>query len=138
MLGRANLGFRPTGSPVQDAVDLLATQLPRDEESQANALMLLALIERARSTDDDTRRAIRELRDGWRAMAGHVVRHLGVPETAQEVEAERLALLLEASLAAVCDPTHCTDRPRAIEILQQHVTKLRLSAAGARARARPA
>lgn len=101
--------------------------------------MLLALIERARSTDDDTRRAIRELRDGWRAMAGHVVRHLGVPETAQEVEAERLALLLlEASLAAVCDPTHCTDRPRAIEILQQHVTQLRLSAAGARARARPA
>jgi len=97
---RATYTFRLAGDPVRDVVDLLATQLPRDEDERANALM-------------------------WLAMAGNAVRHLGVPAGAQEIEARRLALVLEAALAAVCDPVHEVARSRAIEILRLHARQLR-------------
>jgi len=121
---RATYGFHPTGRPIDDVVDLLATQLPRDEDEHANALLWLALVERARATEDDTRDAIRAQRDEWLGMARNGVRHLGVPAGAVEIEAERLALCVEALLAAVCDPGQAVDRPRSIEMLRLHAHQL--------------
>jgi len=60
----------------------------------------------------------------WLAIAGNAVRHLGVPGGAQEIEAQRLALLVEAALAAVCDPVQAVDRSRAIELLRLHAHQL--------------
>jgi AcrR family transcriptional regulator len=48
---RATYTFRPSGDPVRDVVDLLATQLPRDEDELANALMWLALVDRSRAIE---------------------------------------------------------------------------------------
>jgi len=121
---RATYTFRPSGEPVKDVIDLFATQLPRDEDERANALLWLALVERARTTDDDTRDAIRTQRNEWLAIAGNAVRHLGVPVGAQEIEAQRLALIVEAALAAVCDPVQAVDRSRAIELLRLHAHHL--------------
>ncbi|WP_183099861.1 hypothetical protein [Nocardioides pelophilus] len=77
-------------------VGLLATQLPRDEDERANARLWLALVERARSTEDDIRDAIGDQRNAWLGMARSAVRHLGVPAAAEEIEAQRLALLVVA------------------------------------------
>lgn len=126
---RATYPFRPTGQPVDDVVGLLATQLPRDEDERADGLLWLALVERARATEDDTRDAIRDQRDAWLGMARNAVRHLGVHAAAEEIEAQRLALLVEAALAAACDPVQELDRDRAIEMLRLHARHLQLLAA---------
>lgn len=121
---RATFGFRPSGDPVPDVLDLLATQLPRSDDQVANARLLLALVERARATDDDIRVAIGELRGRWLDLAGGSVRHLGLPEGAHDLEALRLALLLESLINATCDPNLAVDGERAVDLLGHHVRQL--------------
>jgi hypothetical protein len=108
--------------------DGLGSQLARDDDERADGLVWLALVERARATDDDIRLAIRAQRDDWLAMSMQSVEHLGVSEGSRELEARRLSLLLEAAIAAVCDPNESLDRARAIELLALHVRQLHLAA----------
>lgn len=131
---RAAYPFRPTGQPVDDVVGLLATQLPRDEDELANALLWLALAERARATKDDTRDAIRGQRNEWLGTARNAVRHLGVPAEAEEVEAQRLALTLEAALTAVCDPIQQLERDGALAMIRLHAHQLQWLASTRRQR----
>lgn len=123
-LNRATYSFRPGGEPVQDVVDLLSTQLARHDEARADGRVWLALVERSRAIDDDTRLAIREQRDDWLTMSTQAVRHLGVAQDAQDLDARRLALLLEALVGAVCDPTYDLDREGAVEVLERHAREL--------------
>jgi AcrR family transcriptional regulator len=125
---RATFAVRATGDAVTDVVDYLSSQLPLDDDGQADGLVWLALVERARAVDDDVRKAIREQRDGWLEMSKLSVERLGVPDEAQYVEARRLALLLEAMIASICDPTESLDRTEAIELLELHARLLHQTA----------
>jgi AcrR family transcriptional regulator len=125
---RATYGVRATGEAVTDVVAYLSSQLPLDDDGHADGLVWLALVERARAVDDDVRKAIREQRDGWLGMSKQSVERLGVPEEAQDVEARRLALLLEAMIASICDPTESLDRAEAIELLELHARQLHQTA----------
>ena len=104
-------------------------RLPRSDDERENGRLWLALAERSRSADDDTRGVIRAQRDDWTAMARNALRHLGAPPSVHDIEATRLALLLEACLAAVCDPTQPLDHDGALNILRLHARQLETGAA---------
>jgi AcrR family transcriptional regulator len=117
--------FRSGDDPVADVVDLLTTQLPDSDEDRDQALLWLAFVERARWCDDDAREALRQQRANWAETCESAVRHLGVPASAQPVEGQRLALLLEALLGRICDGIDPLDLPAAVALLRQHVHLVR-------------
>lgn len=73
-------------------------------------------------------KAIREQWDGWLEMSKHSVERLGVADEEQDVEARRLALLLEAMIASICDPNESFGRAEAIEVLELHARQLHQTA----------
>jgi AcrR family transcriptional regulator len=121
---RATYNIRPIGDPIQDVVDWLGSQIARDDEGRADGLVWLALVERARAVDDDIRDAISAQRSEWLAMSSQSVEHLRVAADARELEALRLAVLLEALIAAVCDPNQRLDRAQATDLLRLHARRL--------------
>ncbi len=96
-----------------------------DPEDRDQTLLWLALVERARWCDDDTRQALQRQREDWRTMGRSAADHLGVPERAQQLEGDRLALLVEALLARVCDGADPLDRDAAMALLRHHVHQVR-------------
>ena len=125
---RATLGFRLSDDPVRDVIDLLSTQVPEHDDGVGDALTWLAFVARARTTDDDTRRAIAEVRSVWLELCTDCTRLLGVPEDERPLEGQRLALVVESLITAVCDPGMPVDRDGALAMLERHVRSLHESA----------
>lgn len=115
---------RATGDVPVDLVELLATQLPADEEDLANDVLFEALRDRARWAGEDVRRARDDQLTFWYRITTDGVRALKVPPDGVELEATRLLALLLGLRSLLCDVTTPLTHDRAVEVLRRHVAGL--------------